>query len=252
MENLEYVLNDFYNFLSIPIKYFDKNWNTILNKGYNESSTLYFNKLNILENCKKDTSTYTEISYNNIHFLKFNFLIRGNLKGYFIIGPFKSDNSQNEVDLPFKPYSCIKYIKDTFNALIRDRLKSFDNYNYYVFKAIQYIHKNYNKDICINDVCNFLGINKSYFCSLFKKETGLTFCNFLNKFRIEMSKKFLFNRDYSIMDVSLCVGYNNHNYYSSLFKKLNNITPLEFRNTYSDKNSLLTCNQRSEAFYYFD
>ena len=43
------------------------------------------------------------------------------------------------------------------------------------------------------------------------------------------------DRDYSIMDVSLCVGYNNHNYYSSLFKKLNNITPLEFRNRCSLK-----------------
>lgn len=58
----------------------------------------------------------------------------------------------------------------------------------------------------------------------------LTFCNFLNKFRIEMSKKFLCNRDYSILDVYLSVGYNNHNYYTQLFKKLNNITPLEFRN----------------------
>ena len=48
-------------------------------------------------------------------------------------------------------------------------------------------------------------------------------------FRIEMSKKFLCNKKYSIMDVSLSVGYNNHNYYSSLFKKLNNITPLEYR-----------------------
>jgi YesN/AraC family two-component response regulator len=53
-----------------------------------------------------------------------------------------------------------------------------------------------------------------------------------------MSKKFLFNRNYSILDVSLSVGYNNQNYYCSLFKKLNNITPLEFRNNYLGKKTV--------------
>ncbi len=238
MENLECVLNDFYYFLDIPIQYLDKNWNVVLNKGYNENSILYFNKLNILEVCKNDKSEYKEINFDGIHFLKFNFLIRGVLKGYFIIGPFKSDNSKNEINLTFKPYSTIKYVKNIFNSLVRDKLKSGYSYNYYIIEAIQYIHKNYSKEICIDDVCSFLNINKSYFCSLFKKETGLTFCNFLNKFRIEISKSLLTNRDYSIMDVSLCVGYNNHNYYSSLFKKLNNITPLEFRNNCLSKKSV--------------
>ena len=107
-------------------------------------------------------------------------------------------------------------------------------YIYFLFYLFYSIHKNYSNDICIDDVCNFLNINKSYFCSLFKKETGLTFCKFLNMFRIEKSKHFLTNRGYSIMDVSLCVGYNNHNYYSSLFKKLNNITPIEYRNNCSN------------------
>ena len=236
IENLKCVLNDFNDCLNIPIRYLDKDWNLILGKGHDEVSNLYFDKFNVLESCKNDKSTYSEISFNNIHFLKFDFLIRGNLNGYFIIGPFNSDSSKDELSIPFKPYNCIKYIKDMFNALVRDTLKSNDNYSYYAVQAIQYIHKNYSNDICIDDVCNFLGINKSYFCSLFKKETGLTFCNFLNMFRIEMSKKFLYNREYSIMDVSLCVGYNNHNYYSTLFKKLNNITPLEFRNKYLDKN----------------
>ena len=52
MENLECVLNDFYYCLNIPIQYLDKNWNVVLNKGYDENSILYFNKLNILEICK--------------------------------------------------------------------------------------------------------------------------------------------------------------------------------------------------------
>lgn len=42
------------------------------------------------------------------------------------------------------------------------------------------------------------------------------------------------------MDVSLSVGYNNHNYYSTLFKKLNNVTPLEFRKScFLDRNAII-------------
>ena len=234
MKNIECVLTDFYGLLNIPIQYLDRNLNQLLSKGYNETSNLYFNKFNILEVCKNDKSISSEISFDNIHFLKFNFLSNGHLKGYFIIGPFTSDNCIDNIDIIFKPYNTIKYINELFNSLTRDRLKPVANYSCYILKAIRYIHENYNKDICIDDICSFLNINKSYFCSLFKKETGLTFCKFLNMFRIEKSKHFLTNRGYSIMDVSLCVGYNNHNYYSSLFKKLNNITPIEYRNNCSN------------------
>jgi len=232
MSNLENVLSDSYYLLNIPIKYFDSDWNEILSKGYDENYTSYFNNFNVLENCKNDNSEYKEFNFNSIHFLKFNYIIKEDIQGYFIMGPFKCDNSKSEIDIPFKPYKNIKYIKDIFNSLVRDKLKLYNTYNFYISQAIQYLHKNYNKDICMDDVCSYIGLNKSYFCFLFKKETGLTFCSFLNKLRIEMSKKFLYNKDLSIMDVSLSVGYNNHNYYSSLFKKLNNITPLEFRNNY--------------------
>ena len=229
MQNLKCTLDDFYYLIGVPIKYFDKDWNNILSKGYDENLDSYFDKLNVLKDCKENKDSYAEISYDNIHFLKFNVLGKLNLQGYFVIGPFASISCPYESNLPFKPHTCIKYIKDLFNTLTRDNLENKNNYSYYIAEAIDYIHKNYNNDIAIDDVCKYLGLNKSYFCSLFKKETSLTFCNFLNMFRIEMSKKFLCNKKYSIMDVSLSVGYNNHNYYSSLFKKLNNITPLEYR-----------------------
>ena len=61
---------------------------------------------------------------------------------------------------------------------------------------------------------------------------GLTFSQFLNAYRIERSKELLKNKEYSILDVAMEVGYNNHNYYSNLFKKFNKITPLDYRNQY--------------------
>ncbi|MCC0782333.1 AraC family transcriptional regulator [Clostridioides sp. ES-S-0108-01] len=48
----------------------------------------------------------------------------------------------------------------------------------------------------VSDICNDLQLNKSYFCSLFKKESGYTFTNFLNKVRVEKSKKYLLEKIY--------------------------------------------------------
>src|SRR5699024_6975480 len=78
-------------------------------------------------------------------------------------------------------------------------------------------------------VSEYLGINKSYFCSIFKNETGKTFTQFLNEKRIEKSKKLLREDNLSILDIALSVGFNNQNYYNIIFKRITNTTPLEYR-----------------------
>jgi len=94
---------------------------------------------------------------------------------------------------------------------------------------LYYIHNYYKEDISIDDLCDKLNINKSYFCNLFKKSTHQTFSNFLNHFRIEKSKKLLTDSSLSLLDVALEVGFTNQNYYTIVFKKLTNQTPSAFR-----------------------
>ena len=57
------------------------------------------------------------------------------------------------------------------------------SFNPYIRKAIEYVHVNYNQDITIDSLCNYLDINKSYFCSLFKKYTNMS----PSKYRISTS-----------------------------------------------------------------
>ena len=73
------------------------------------------------------------------------------------------------------------------------------------------------------------GSGKSYFCKLFKSETGYTFTNFLNIFRVEKSKTLLNTTDMSLLDIAIGVGFNSQSYYSSVFKKITNKTPLEYK-----------------------
>ncbi|MBT2158110.1 helix-turn-helix domain-containing protein [Clostridioides difficile] len=67
---------------------------------------------------------------------------------------------------------------------------------------------------------------------MFKKESGYTFTSFSNKIRVEKGKVSI-KKDLSILDVAVLVGFNSQNYYSMVFKKFNNLTPIEYKNIYN-------------------
>ena len=235
MSNLEYVLKDFYDCVNIHIRYLDNNFNLIYKTNAPSYVDKLINDVNLYNDIRKNTISLIKLTYyKNIHFIVLP-LINSSHEGYLIVGPFRSKNICMEIDMPFKPFYCIDYIVNILKSIIKEKLNKKTNFSSYVESAIRYIHQNYNEDIKIDDICSNLNINKSYFCRIFKKESGYTFSNFLNKFRIEKSKEFLIKKDYSILDVAMCVGYNNHNYYSSLFKKYNDETPIEFRNSHNKK-----------------
>ncbi|MDY7755352.1 helix-turn-helix domain-containing protein [Clostridioides difficile] len=68
---------------------------------------------------------------------------------------------------------------------------------------------------------------------MFKKKSGYTFTNFLNKVRVEKSKKYILKKDLSILDVAVLIGFNSQNYYGIIFKKYNNFTQIEYKNIYN-------------------
>lgn len=105
--------------------------------------------------------------------------------------------------------------------------------NFHVRRAINYMKSHYDKSLTLDKVVEYLKLNKSYFCDLFKKETGKTFSQFLNELRIEKSKDLLINTNLSILEIALSVGYNNQNYYNMTFKKITGTTPLKYRNLVS-------------------
>ena len=55
--------------------------------------------------------------------------------------------------------------------------------NFHINKAIDYTDQNYTEPITLEEMADYLGINKCYFCHLFKKETGKTYSQFLNEIR---------------------------------------------------------------------
>lgn len=96
-------------------------------------------------------------------------------------------------------------------------------------KAKKLIDENPEKKAPLEWVAEKLFISPSYLSSLFSKETGITFKDYLIKSRISYAKGLLLNNRYKIYQVAKMVGYSDARYFSSLFYKHEGITPTEYR-----------------------
>jgi two-component system response regulator YesN len=98
-----------------------------------------------------------------------------------------------------------------------------------IYKAIDYIKKNYMKKITLDDVAKHVYLSKSYFSKIFKEEIKQNFNSYLNNLRIDTSKKLLLDDSIELIDISNLVGYEDQSYFSKVFKKLVGMSPGKFR-----------------------
>ena len=99
-----------------------------------------------------------------------------------------------------------------------------------VCKVIEYIKDNYQlQDISLFSAANYASVNASYLSTLFKKETGKNFVDYLNRVRIEKAMELLRTTDLKAYEVAYMTGFSNPHYFSILFKKHIGITPSEFK-----------------------
>lgn len=98
-----------------------------------------------------------------------------------------------------------------------------------IFKAIAYINKNYMNRISLEEVSEHIALSPAYFSSIFKKEMDINFSDYLNKIRIENSKKLLLDSSIKLVDIAYLVGFSSQSYFTKVFKELEGITPGQYR-----------------------
>lgn len=114
------------------------------------------------------------------------------------------------------------------NHIATDRQSTYKNL---VEMAKEYTKAHYHEgDITINKVCGHLHISAGYFSSIFKKETKMTFVNYLNHIRMEAAKELLRSTDMKALEIAEKVGYADANYFSFSFRKNVGVSPKEYRN----------------------
>jgi len=118
------------------------------------------------------------------------------------------------------------YIYIVMNSL---KEKGRGGYTQPVRDAVEFIQKNYGRDINLALVANYVGANYSVLSRIFSEQVGDSFVHYLKKCRIEAAKELLLTTDLPSFEIGHKVGYQNDRQYVKVFKEIVGITPNEYR-----------------------
>lgn len=114
-----------------------------------------------------------------------------------------------------KPY------RNKFSERDQERLRSI-----YTF-----VDKSYAQKIKLSEVAAISNMSKEAFCRYFKKTSNYTFVQFLNRYRINQSKRLLMSGK-SVSEACYQTGFESLSYFNRTFKKITNENPRNFRKRY--------------------
>jgi AraC-like DNA-binding protein len=92
----------------------------------------------------------------------------------------------------------------------------------------EYIDANYNRKPDVNTVAAKVHLTTPAFCRYFKRQTNMTFTDFVNQYRIDMAKNLLM-QDKNITETCYAVGFESQSYFNKLFNKIVGENPSDFK-----------------------
>lgn len=119
-------------------------------------------------------------------------------------------------------------------TMIQKRLEALDSEKSIAESMVEYVNQHYTEDISRNDLTDIFYLDPDYASKLFKKETGMSFKNYIIQKRIEAAKDLLSSTNLPINTIADNVGYGNYSYFTRIFKKTTNMTPIEYRDRITD------------------
>ena len=132
-------------------------------------------------------------------------------------------------------FNSIKEIKIWFleKAILLNKIIKKERVNsskVLVEKAKEYVKNNYNdEELSVDKICLNLHVSPTYFSTIFKKETDMSFVSYLTDIRLEEAVKLLNTTDDKTYIIATKVGYQEANYFSYVFKKKFGISPSRYR-----------------------
>lgn len=147
----------------------------------------------------------------------------------------KMQAQSEELKNSMKTIQTLEEIKNYIRMLLKKIIGVRDTisgrrYSDIIEIAKDQIRKTYMSDeISLNTIAAEVGMSPSYFSSIFSKEMGKTFVEYLTEIRMDRAKELLMCSSMKTSEIGYEVGYKDPHYFSYIFKKTQNCTPKEFR-----------------------
>lgn len=166
---------------------------------------LYFQLCSKLVNDLKESNTMISKEYNE--------------KALFL-ELFRSENIHDLEEVAGRiVYTCME------NLARKEKV-----YSANVKKVMEFIQKNYNRDLSLEEISGEVFLSVGYLSNLFKEETGCTVMEYVTSFRMRKAKELLLKTPaIKIKEISERIGYHNVQSFIRYFKMYYGVTPIEFR-----------------------
>ncbi len=129
----------------------------------------------------------------------------------------KIQNAIRQIDVEKKKYGILEF---------EERKTG----NRYIDYMIQAIHDNYSTRLVLSDISEQCKVSCTYLNVKFKEETGYTFNDYLNRYRIQKAVDLLRENQHKIYEIAEMVGFSDYKYFIKVFKKYTGSSPARFIN----------------------
>jgi AraC-like DNA-binding protein len=120
-------------------------------------------------------------------------------------------------------------IWDIFSCFYNETGGATSRSNEYVERAKRYIEVNYMNDIGVFDISEMLGLERTYFSALFKRETGISPRQYLMEYRFNRAAELLSEHNYTVSQAAYAVGYFDIGNFSRMFKHFFGVSATEYK-----------------------
>lgn len=96
-------------------------------------------------------------------------------------------------------------------------------------KVYGYVMRKYHEEITLDDMAGQMNMGRSSFCVFFKRCCGVSFSEFLGRYRIDRACNLLVESTLSVAEICFAVGFNDVPHFNRVFKKYKGESPGEYR-----------------------
>ena len=173
-----------------------------------------------------------------VKYASFNFLLADGVTlpfDYYMKDSITSDIRKLVASFPYShmlpQYYSKQRLMNLLNCILLELLQtsSVSTSNDHVLQALRFIDEHITERIGLARLSAELNLSREYLAYIFKKETGKRLTDYVNERKMFIAKELIESHEMSLSDISEHLGFDNYNYFSRLFKKYFDISPLSLR-----------------------